>query len=266
MRKSVRDIVGGTVRISLAFMARGVGAALVVFVLLMATACGGVLKTEYEYEEELYPALDGSATLYLNASIPALVALRGVDLDVNPRARFDKRKVRALFSAPGLTVATPTSSRRNGRRFVHLRIEVDDMRTLATAPPFAWSSYGLQRTDSQIELRQRVGAPTGKAVGDVGWTGEELVAFRMHLPSRIQFHNSKEPIQRGNILVWEQSLKDRLRAAPLDAEVRMDPNSILSRTLLLFLSTILAALLTFAAVIWWIARRGRGSETAQSHP
>ena len=247
-------------------MARGVSAALVIAAIVASAACGGVLKKEYEYEEELYPALDGSATVYINASIPALVALRGADLDVNPRARFDRRKIRALFTAPGLTVATPTSSRKNGRRFVHVRIEADDLRTFAGAAPLAWSTYKVDRKDALIELRQTVGAPSGKPVGEVGWTGEELVAFRMHLPSRIKFHNSKQDIQRGNILVWEQPLKDRLRAAPMDVLVRMDPTSILSRTLLLFGSTIVAAFLTFAAVIWWISRRGRGSEVAESHP
>ena len=46
----------------------------------IAAACSGrVLKPQYEYEEELYLDLDGSATLNLNASVPALVALHGVD-------------------------------------------------------------------------------------------------------------------------------------------------------------------------------------------
>ena len=40
----------------------------------------------YEYEEELYLGLDGSATLNVNASVPALVALRGVDLNQSARA------------------------------------------------------------------------------------------------------------------------------------------------------------------------------------
>lgn len=228
---------------------------------LVTSACGGVLNKEYEYEEELYPALDGSATLYVNASIPALVALRGVDLDTNPRARLDRRKIRALFSAPGLTVATPTSSRRHGRRFVHLRIQAEDLQSLKAVQPLAWSSYRFERKNGVIELRQIVGAPSGKPVGEVGWTGEELVAFRMHLPSRIQFHNSKASIQRGNILLWEQPLRDRIWGAPMVAEVRMDPTSILSRTLLLFASTIVAALATFALVIWWIARRGKEERT-----
>ena len=40
--------------------------------------CSGVLSRKYEYEEDIYLALDGSATVYVNAAVPALVALRGV--------------------------------------------------------------------------------------------------------------------------------------------------------------------------------------------
>ena len=55
----------------------------------IAAACSGhVLKPQYEYEEELYLDLDGSATLNLNASVPALVALRGADLPTEPRTRI----------------------------------------------------------------------------------------------------------------------------------------------------------------------------------
>jgi hypothetical protein len=45
----------------------------------------------------------------------------------------------------------------------------------------------------------------------------------------------------------------------------METQSILARTLLLFASTIVAAILTFAAIIWWVSRRGRDSEIAESH-
>ena len=51
-----------------------------------------VFGKQYEYEEDLTIALDGSATLTVNASIPALVALRGLDRrsgrgDGRPRSR-----------------------------------------------------------------------------------------------------------------------------------------------------------------------------------
>ena len=229
-------------------------AAVAIAAALLTAGCGGVLKTQYEYEEELYPGLDGSATVYVNASVPALVALRGADLDVNPQARLDRGRVRALFMAAGVKVSTPSTSRRNGRRFVHVRIDASDMRTLATVAPLAWSRYRFDRREGVFEFGQKVGVAAGRPVGDVGWTGKELVAFRVHVPSRIQFHNSPTDIRRGNILAWEQPLAERLGGAPLDLQVRMETESILFRTLLLFASTILAAILAFALVVWWMAR------------
>jgi hypothetical protein len=46
--------------------------------------------------------------------------------------------------------------------------------------------------------------------------------------------------------------------------VQMAPSSILYTTLLLFGSTVLAAAATFAGVIWWLVRRGRGTDPAES--
>jgi hypothetical protein len=232
-----------------------------------AAGCGGgILKKQYEYEEELYLSLDGSATLSVNASVPALVALRGVDLNVSPRARFDRDRVRAFYEGPGATVTAVSSSRRFGRRFVHVSIDVADVRSLQRLAPFAWSSYRFERDGDLYEFKQTVGAPAvGKAVEDVGWDGSELIAFRLHLPSKIPFHNApSHQVERGNILEWEQTLTDRLQGMPIDIQVQMETQSILARTLLLFGSTIVAAILTFAAVIWWVSRRGRDSEIAES--
>jgi len=232
-----------------------------------AAGCGsGVLKKQYEYEEELYLSLDGSATLSVNASVPALVALRGIDLNVSPRARFDRDRLRAFYEGPGVTVTAVSSSRRYGRRFVHVGIDVADVGSLQRLAPFAWSSYRFDRDGGVYEFKQTVGAPAaGKTVKDVGWDGSELIAFRLHLPSKITFHNApSRQVERGNILEWEQPLTDRLQGTPIDIQVQMETQSILARTLLLFGSTIVAAILTFAAVIWWVSRRGRDSEIAES--
>src|SRR5262245_16598 len=112
----------------------------------VAAGCGGsLLKKQYEYEEELYLALDGSATVTVNASVPALVALRGIDLNISPRARFDRDRVRQFFRGPGATVTAISSSRRYGRRFVHVSLAVQDVRALQRLTPFAWSSYRFDR-------------------------------------------------------------------------------------------------------------------------
>ena len=233
---------------------------------LIASTCGGgVLNEEFEYEEELYLSLDGSAQLQVHASVAALVALRGADLDVNPRARVDRASVRALFEGPGVEVSTPTLSRRHGRRFVHVRIDVGDIRQLPRVAPFSWSTYRFDRQGETFHYRQVVGASAARPVGEVGWTGGELVGFRLHLPSKIDFHNApSREVERGNILEWTQPLTARLRGEAVDLEVHMQPETILHTTLLLFASTIVAAAVAFAVVIWWVVRRGRDPELAES--
>jgi hypothetical protein len=242
--------------------------ALALVVALAASACGGgILKPEYEYEEELYLSLDGSAEVSVNTSIAALVALRGADLDVDPRARVDRAQVRELFSGPGLEVSTPTFSRRDGRRFVHVRLNVRDLRQLSRAAPLSWSSYRFDRKGDTFEYRQVVGAPAAAAAGAGGWTGREIVAFRLHVPSEINWHNTpSRKVERGNILVWTQPLADRMKGEPVDVEVHMQPETILYTTLLLFASTIGAAAASFALVIWWVARHGSDPEMAESRP
>jgi hypothetical protein len=229
---------------------------LVVLAAVGAAACRSAFARKYEYDEDVFLALDGTAIVTLNASVPALVALRGFDLDTDPRARLDRDRVRALFAGPGTRVVGVSTSRREGRRYVHVRLEIDDVRRLNETPPFAWSRYSLTPENEVLVYRQTVGAAAGRDVPDAGWNGDELVAFRLHLPSRVPFHNSpSREIERGNIIVWEQPLAARLAGQPISIEVHMETQSILVRTLTLFGITIVLAAATFAAAIWWVMRR-----------
>jgi hypothetical protein len=232
--------------------------ALIALAAFVAASCRSLLSRKYEYDEDVHLALDGSAMVYVNASLAALVALRGLDLDVDPRARLDLDKIRAAYESPVSRVESATGSRRDNRRYVHLRIEVPDIRRLHEVGPFTWSRYEIDRHGELIRFRQNVGPSAARDVGDVGWTGGELIAFRLHLPSRVPFHNSpSREIERGNIIVWNQRLTDRLAGEPLAIEAHMEPESILIRTLTLFGITIALALATFALAIWWIVRKGR---------
>ena len=232
---------------------------LMVVAALGLSACSGrLVKKQYEYEEEMYLALDGSATLNVNASLPALVALRGVDLNPSPRTRFDRDRIRRLYEGPGVTVTALSSSRRYGRRFVHVSMDVADVRAFERLAPFAWSTYKFAREGDLFEFKQTVGPSAGKQVSDVGWDGTEMIAFRMHLPSKITYNNApSHRTERGNILEWEQTLADRIRGTPVDIDVQLETQSILARTMLLFATTVVAALATLALVIWWMARRGQ---------
>jgi hypothetical protein len=232
-----------------------------------ATGCGGrIFGKQYEYEEDLYLSTDGSATIIVNSSIAALAALRGLDLDVDPNAQVDRDAIRAAYQS-GNTDVTRVSRpwRRDGRRFVQIRVAVKDIRQLTATPPFAWSRYSLVEENGQRVFRQEVGASAlhPGTLRNVGWKGQELVAFRVHLPSRILYHNARDvdtnevsTVQRGNILSWEQQLADRLDGRPVSIEVRMDTQSILYTTLWLFAGAFAAAVLVIGGLIWLTVRKG----------
>lgn len=235
---------------------RALIAAVLVVAAVAVSSCRSVLSVEYEYDEDIYLNLDGSATVYVNASVPALVALRGAGLDVDPRARLDRNDVRAFYESAVTEVESVTTSRRNNRRYVHIRMEVPDIRQLGSANAFAWAKYSMTVDDERAVYRQEIGPSAGIKVGDVGWTGQERIAVRLHLPSRVPFHNApSREVERGNIIRWEQPLAERLAGQPLVIEAHMEPESILFQTLALFGVTALAALTTMVLAIWWVMRR-----------
>lgn len=229
----------------------------VVALAVMSSACQKLdLVKQYEYDERVELSLDRSAVVDINASVPALVALRGATLDVDPEARFDRQAFRRLYQAPGVAVREVSAYRRHGRRFVHVRLDVNDIAELQRLAPLSWSRYRLDRHEQEFRFSQDVGPAAQLPIRDVGWTGDELVAFRVHLPSRITFHNARG-VERGNILSWEQTLRDRLTGMPLRMEARMETQSILYRTLWLFGGTFVAAMAMLASIVWWVSRKGR---------
>jgi len=239
---------------------------------LAAAGCGGIYGKQYEYEEDLTLAIDGSATLIVNASLPALAALRGLPVPTDPSERLKPDEIRALFQSPVTNVTRVSRPwRRKGRRFIQVRMEVSDVRQLSAAPPFAWSTYGFRQKDGIQVYTQVVGAAALKPGGlqNYGWDGSEIVAFRLHLPSKILHHTARdletnEPTQtsRGNILAWEQHLADRLEGQPVNILVESESESILHRTLWLFAGAFTAAVLMLVLLIWWTMRKGREHDQA----
>jgi hypothetical protein len=231
-------------------------AAVALVAALASVSCRALLPRHYEYDEQIELSLDGSATVFINGSVPAIVALRGIPLDPGPSGRIEREAVRRFYESPAVTLAQMSTSRREGRRFLHLRLRVTDIRKLHEASAFAWERFTLSKRADEEVFTQTVGAPAGVAVGNVGWTGNEMVAFRLHLPARIRYHNApSRRVERGNILEWEQPLADRLKGVPIAMEARMDQHSILYSTLLLFGSMAALVVTTFAAILWWIMRK-----------
>ena len=236
---------------------------IVVASLVSGAACGGATSIfrQYEYEEEVYLSLDGTATVNVNSSLAALNALRGTSFETAPNVRVDTAAIRAYYAGPTARITRVSQSSRNGRRYVHVRLEVEDVRRLGEIAPFAWSKYELRHDGNLFIYKQTVGESAGSAAGTAGWNGREVVAFRLHLPSKIRYHNTGREVSRGNILEWEQPLADRLRSVPLELEARMDTESILYRTLWLFGATFVAVAVAFVVVIWWVMRRGPAKAT-----
>jgi len=247
---------------------------LVVMALLLAAAvasaqCRRGMFRQYEYEEEIYLKLDGSATVVVNTSIPALVALRGAKLDASPQAAIDRDAIRAYYTSPSTRVTHVSRPwRRDGRRFIQVRVQTDDIRTLARAAPFAWSTYEFREQNGKFVYVQTVGAAAqGRGAKDRDgqlpateppWSGSELVGVRMHVPSRIEYHNAPtREVERGNILSWEQPLAERLQGKAIRAELRMETESILARTLTIFGLAAVAAFSLLAGIVFWVRRAGQ---------
>jgi len=234
---------------------------LCVLVIAAAACSGSGLFRQYEYEEEMYLSLDGRATIYVNSSIQALNVLRGTTFDSRPSARVDREAIRRYFTSPVTRVTRVSTSRRSRRQFVHVRLEVDDIEQLGEAKPFAWSTYRLDQQGEIVVFKQGVGgAASDQDEAAATWEGDELAAFRIHVPSVVEWHNAgADNLRRGNIVVWEQPLVERLRGVPLELEVRMEPQSILYSTLLLFAAMFGLVAMLFGGIIWWVARKGRAA-------
>jgi hypothetical protein len=242
---------------------------------LVAGCRSTVFGRVFEYEEEIFLSLDGSVSVVVNASIPALVTLHGASLDTDPGARVDRDAVRGFYECPGVEVIRVSRPwQREGRRFVQVRVTADDLHLLSQCRAFSWAKYALTREQGTMHYTQRIGPPslggapaqgespatarTAEAAAAAKvWTGGELVGIRMHLPSRITYHNApSREVERGNILTWEQPLRNRLAGEPIDIDVRMDERSILRRTMTVFGLAVGAALLLLAAMVWWVKKKG----------
>lgn len=238
---------------------------------LAVAACRSPFGPQYEYEEQIYLRVDGAATVVIDSSIAALVALRGVALDPGAPSSSDRAELRKMFEAAGCHVDNVGQPwRRRGRRYVQVRLSTPDVRALSTCGLLAWSTYALDRIPDGLHYRQAVGAPTARDPGPVSWDGTELVAFKLHLPSRVRDHNVRRldvdapgGLERGNILTWEQRLTDRRAGKPVAIEVRMDAKSILYTTLWLFGGAFTAAVAALGLIVWLTVRRGRKQAAAR---
>ena len=245
----------------------GLVAALLVAGCLAAAGCrGGGLFRQYEYDEDIYLSLDGSATIYVNGSLPALAALRGATTSTSrPSARFDRDRITALYASPGVRVVRVTSSRRHGRRFAHVRLEVDDIRRLAMAPAVL-VGVGPVRPDGRVVPLPRGARRVGEQQGGRRRLERKRAGRLPPAPAeqdRVPQRGQGQPAARQHPALGADA--DRAPCGrPLEMEARMEPTSILYRTLWLFVGSMLAAFSVLAAIIWWVVKRAKGRMAAEN--
>jgi hypothetical protein len=180
-----------------------------------------------------------------------------------PSGRMDRSTIRRAFESGGCDVVNVAQPwRRQGRRFIQVRLRTGDVRRLAASCKWlGWSAYTLEPAGEALRYQQVVGPPAGGGAGSPDWDGSELVAFKLHIPSRILDHSVKlldgtnGTVERGNILTWEQTLADRRAARPIEMSVTMEAESILYQTLGLFAGAFVAAVLVLGGIIWWVVKR-----------
>jgi hypothetical protein len=82
--------------------------ALTALALIVLASCARPFGRQYEYEEEIFIALDGSASMIVNGSLAALAALHGLDVPLDPTAPIDRDQIRAFYTSP-VTAVTRVS-------------------------------------------------------------------------------------------------------------------------------------------------------------
>jgi hypothetical protein len=235
--------------------------AALVLVAIGGSGCQTVLPRQYDYDQVIDLALDGSATISINGAVPVLNALHGIDLDARPNAPVDRGAVRRFFNSNVASVTRLSTSRRRGRRFVHVRLAVRDINRLSGNAAFPATAYSLMRRGDEYVFEQAVMAPPRPAAA--AGVPDGLVAYRVHLPSRIRFHNApSREVERGNIIGWEQPLAARLAGEPVEIEVRMESASILYTTLWLFAAMGALVVVMFSVIIFLVVRKGRRQSEA----
>ena len=228
-------------------------------ILLAATSLRGCIA--YEYEHEFWLRVDGSGSVYVTGQPRLWTAFKGLGSPTDPEGTATREAARALFERAGLRVRRVTLTRRQGRPYLFVAADFDDVSRLSRTPAFPDLDLRLSREGDRLRLNGTWKPPTPAAPERAGWDG--LMAVRFHLPSKVyEHHNAVDGVERGNIVAWRQDLTAALRGEPLVFGAVMDERSILWSTVGLFGTAIALALLTLAGVLYLVLRKGRATSSA----
>ncbi|HET7291599.1 MAG TPA: hypothetical protein VFM88_04165 [Vicinamibacteria bacterium] len=228
---------------------------------LVALALVALLRAcnayEYDYEHEFWLRTDGSGTVHVTGRPALWAAFKGVGRTEDPEASVTREGLRVLFEGSGLRVRRVTLTRREGRPYLFVAADFDDVNRLAGTPAFPDLRLTLARVGDRLRLEGEWRRP--EPAPEVGSRDRDgLMAVRFHLPSRVYEHrNASAGVERGNIVAWRQDVARGRAGAALPFGALMDSRSILGSTVALFAAAIGLALGLLALALWLAVRRGR---------
>src|SRR5688500_5918400 len=94
-------------------------------VLIAALLGTGCLK--YEYEHEFWLKVDGSGRVHVTGQPWLWTAFKGLGQAKDPEGTATRESVRALFEKSGLSVRRVTLTRRDGRPYLFIAADFDDL-------------------------------------------------------------------------------------------------------------------------------------------
>jgi hypothetical protein len=211
----------------------------------------------YEYEHEFWLRVDGSGTVYVTGRPGLWSAFKGLGRPDALEATVTRDAARALFERSGLRVRRVTLTRRDGRPYLFVSADFDDVNKLSGTPAFPDLKVGLRPEGERQRLEGtwvRAGGSPDPDSGDK----QGLMAVRFHLSAKVYEHkNAIEGVERGNIVAWRQDVAQALGGGRLEFGATMDRRSILHSTVGLFALAIGLGLGILGLTLYLVFRRGQ---------
>lgn len=211
----------------------------------------------YEYEHEFWLRVDGSGTVHVTGRPGLWTAFKGLGRPDALEATVTREAARALFERSGLRVKRVTLTRRDGRPYLFLSADFDDVGKLSGTAAFPDLHLGLRPEGERLRLEGTWARPA--ATPDLGGRDRGgLMAVRFHLAAKVYEHkNAAEGVERGNIVAWRQDVAQALDGRGLDFGASMDRRSILHSTVGLFAAAIALGLSLLGLTLYLVFRKGQ---------
>ncbi len=226
--------------------------AAILALVLLSTASNACVV--YEYEHEFWLRVDGSGTVNVTGRPGLWSAFKGLEAGAGTDAQ--KASARALFEQSGLYVRRVAVARRDGRTYLFVSADFEDLNRLSGTPAFPDLRLSLSRGPARLGLHGAWRKPETTA-GLPAADHEGLMAVRFHLPSKVYAHNNAfAGVERGNILSWRQTVSAAATNA-VEFGAEMDARSFRGSTVTLFAAAIALAVGILGLALWLTLRRGR---------